>query len=344
MIEISQFFAIFTISQLLFALLLLGRNAQQSKQVGLYCLLMTSAILYLLPNVIHGVKDITFLGYIIFFAENLLPGIFYLTSLSVFSDHSRIKPWQYLLAVSAALLLFILRLLNLADVQVSLNGGWLYTVIANCALILDIALVMYALYFATKYWRDDLVNKRRIIRGAVISLTAVYIILVIFVGQIIKVQWGWIESFELGLLAFLITGLNLFLFKADIPALFEPPGNENTQVIRESKKQIELLESSMLEDKYYRQERLTIHDYSRLVNIQEYKLRALINGELGYRNFNDFLNHYRVQEVSEKLKHDDYIGTPILSIALESGFRSLSSFNKVFKETFAMTPSEYRKN
>jgi len=64
---------------------------------------------------------------------------------------------------------------------------------------------------------------------------------------------------------------------------------------------------------------------------------------LNYRNFNDFLNFYRIKEVSEKLIEADYIQTPVLTLALESGFRSLSSFNKVFKETHQITPTQYRK-
>ena len=79
------------------------------------------------------------------------------------------------------------------------------------------------------------------------------------------------------------------------------------------------------------------------LGIHEYKLRNLINGELNYRNFNDFLNHYRIQEVTHNLITEEFSSTPVLTLALESGFRSLSSFNKAFKSTHGITPTEYRK-
>ena len=68
-------------------------------------------------------------------------------------------------------------------------------------------------------------------------------------------------------------------------------------------------------------------------------LRTLINQELGYRNFNDFLHHYRLQEASARLVGEDL---PILTIALECGYGSIGPFNRAFKQRMGMTPSEYR--
>jgi AraC-like DNA-binding protein len=68
-------------------------------------------------------------------------------------------------------------------------------------------------------------------------------------------------------------------------------------------------------------------------------LRALINQQQGYRNFNDFLHHYRLQEASARLTSEDL---PILTIALESGYASIGPFNRAFRQRFGMTPTEYR--
>jgi AraC-like DNA-binding protein len=43
------------------------------------------------------------------------------------------------------------------------------------------------------------------------------------------------------------------------------------------------------------------------------------------------------QLVAPKTRH-----LPVLSIALDNGYRSLSPFNKAFKEIKGMTPTEYR--
>lgn len=84
---------------------------------------------------------------------------------------------------------------------------------------------------------------------------------------------------------------------------------------------------------------LTIAELARETSIQEYRLRRLINKELRFKNFNQFLNHYRLREASQRLLER---GTTVSSIALDIGYGSLSSFNSAFKAMFGMTPSEYR--
>jgi AraC-like DNA-binding protein len=88
---------------------------------------------------------------------------------------------------------------------------------------------------------------------------------------------------------------------------------------------------------------LTIGQLAKELDIQEYKLRQMINSQLGYRNFSDFLNSYRIKETAERLRDETNKHLPILTIALDVGFRSLSSFNKAFKATFGQTPTEYRR-
>ena len=60
---------------------------------------------------------------------------------------------------------------------------------------------------------------------------------------------------------------------------------------------------------------------------------------MGYRNFNQFLNHYRIEEASRRLLEST---VPVSTIALDIGYGSLSSFNAAFKARYNMTPTEYR--
>ena len=76
------------------------------------------------------------------------------------------------------------------------------------------------------------------------------------------------------------------------------------------------------------------------LNIQEYQLRRLINLKLNYRNFNDFINQYRVEEAKELLKNTDQ---QILNISMEVGFASIATFNRIFKNLVQTTPSNFRK-
>ena len=99
------------------------------------------------------------------------------------------------------------------------------------------------------------------------------------------------------------------------------------------------LTEAMTEQHTYRREGLTLAALAETLNMGEAALRSLINQELGYRNFNDFLHHYRLQEAAIRLTSEDL---PILSIALECGYGSIGPFNRAFRHRFGMTPTEYR--
>jgi AraC-like DNA-binding protein len=102
------------------------------------------------------------------------------------------------------------------------------------------------------------------------------------------------------------------------------------------------LNQLMEQDFAYREMGFTIGQLANMLGMQEYRLRKLINAGLGYRNFNDFLNTYRIREARLRLSDPDEHATPVLNIALDAGYRSLSSFNKAFKDTLNQTPTEFR--
>jgi AraC-like DNA-binding protein len=95
----------------------------------------------------------------------------------------------------------------------------------------------------------------------------------------------------------------------------------------------------MTEAQAYRREGLTLAALAADLGIGEAALRALINQQLGYRNFNDFLHHYRLEEAAARLTTQEL---PILSIALECGYGSIGPFNRAFRQRFGMTPTEHR--
>jgi AraC-like DNA-binding protein len=86
---------------------------------------------------------------------------------------------------------------------------------------------------------------------------------------------------------------------------------------------------------------LTIQDIAQALNIPRHYLTQVINEKLN-KNFYQFINEYRVEEVKSLLKDIDYHKYTMTAIAFEAGFNSKSAFNSVFKEITGMTPSEYR--
>jgi len=103
------------------------------------------------------------------------------------------------------------------------------------------------------------------------------------------------------------------------------------------------LRESMEVGRAYRQEGLTIAALARQLKVPEHLLRKVINQRLGHRNFNAFLNAYRIAEAKASLAHASRERIPVLTIALESGFGSIGPFNRAFREAVGMTPTEYRR-
>lgn len=99
----------------------------------------------------------------------------------------------------------------------------------------------------------------------------------------------------------------------------------------------------MTAERTYRQEGLTIGILAVKLGMPEYRLRSLINDGLGHRNFNAFLNRYRLDEAKAALSDADQAEVPVLTIALDAGFQSLAPFNRAFKADTGLTPSEFRR-
>jgi AraC-like DNA-binding protein len=69
-------------------------------------------------------------------------------------------------------------------------------------------------------------------------------------------------------------------------------------------------------------------------------LSAAINQAYG-KNFNDFVNTYRVEAVKKMLNDESVQHLSLLGIAYECGFNSKSTFNRAFKKATGVAPSAY---
>ena len=76
---------------------------------------------------------------------------------------------------------------------------------------------------------------------------------------------------------------------------------------------------------------LSVHLFSEILNVCFEK------------NFNNFINLYRVDRAKQMMKDPKFEHYKILSIGYEAGFPSKTSFNRVFKNLVGLTPSEYQK-
>jgi len=104
----------------------------------------------------------------------------------------------------------------------------------------------------------------------------------------------------------------------------------------------ERLKEALETEKPYLNEDLTLGGLAQLIPTTDKKLSALLNHELEI-TFYDLINSYRVEEVKSKMNHKDYQHYTLLAIGYDCGFKSKTSFNRVFKKVTGFSPSEYKK-
>ncbi len=105
----------------------------------------------------------------------------------------------------------------------------------------------------------------------------------------------------------------------------------------------EQLVSLMRDKRLYVEADMRVADLARLAGFPEYKVTQCITGTLGFRNFNQMKNRYRIEEAKRRLTDPKLARLPILTIALDCGFGSIGPFNRAFKAETGMTPQEYRR-
>jgi len=105
----------------------------------------------------------------------------------------------------------------------------------------------------------------------------------------------------------------------------------------------EALQRLMATERVYRSEELSVARLAARLAVPEYRLRRLINQRLGYRNFNAYINAFRLAEARAALADPGQRETPVLTIALGAGFQSIGPFNRAFKLATGCTPTEFRR-
>jgi AraC-like DNA-binding protein len=102
------------------------------------------------------------------------------------------------------------------------------------------------------------------------------------------------------------------------------------------------LAGAMAGEQLWRVEGLSIDQLARHLGTPAHRLRTVINAGLGHRNFAAYVNGFRVAAAQAALADPARGRDTILAIAYESGFASLATFNRVFRDATGKTPSEYR--
>ena len=100
------------------------------------------------------------------------------------------------------------------------------------------------------------------------------------------------------------------------------------------------VEDLILQHKLYENPELSVSDISDKLDTHPKKVSQIINQGFDM-NFNDYINRHRVNAVIQKFQTGEHKVQTLLGIALECGFNSKSTFNRVFKRHTSVSPVEY---
>jgi AraC-like DNA-binding protein len=109
------------------------------------------------------------------------------------------------------------------------------------------------------------------------------------------------------------------------------------QLERQKERLIDVMENKQL----YLNPELRLSDLAEALDIRPYRVSEILNRGL-QTTFYDLVNGYRISKARELLLAPESAQFNLLGIAMESGFKSKSVFNEVFKKSTGKTPSQFR--
>ncbi|GAB5451097.1 MAG: helix-turn-helix domain-containing protein [Halioglobus sp.] len=291
---------------------------------------------YLLAPLLLQRSGIPQLAYPAVLLAVMVPTAFWYFCCTVFVDDFRPPLYAFGLALITAALATV-------GYFTGISGG-LDTIdrVAQAAKLLWLAA---AFYVVIRDWRADLVTSRIQLRRLLLIVAGAYIAAIMIVELFLTgPPPAALELVNSLLILALVSICVLTMLQLDdrnllahiaTPVAGSPGTGEPSALAKRALQ-------SMSEQRAYAMEGLSLNRLAQELNCQPQLLRQVINTELGYRNFNAFINLYRVREVAERMALPEYRDTPLLTLALDAGFRSLAPFNRSFREHYKCTPSAYR--
>ncbi len=90
----------------------------------------------------------------------------------------------------------------------------------------------------------------------------------------------------------------------------------------------------------YLDSNLSLRSFAQQIGIHPNQLSWLLNESFG-KNFNEFINHYRIETFKSLAKNPQNANITILGMAYDSGFNSKTVFNTYFKKETGLTPKQF---
>jgi AraC-like DNA-binding protein len=334
----------------------LGANPR-SLNARLFAGVTVSTACYLVGRLSYAVPadvQVEIWPYLLVFM-NMGTGFWMILAYSLFQDDRRIPQWM-IVAFAAQLLLSVINAFAYGGSDSSALQSPAYPAIVNLIfgplpIAMQSAFAFFALYWAALGWRIDLDESRRFLRGLfVIVVGGLYFGINVIELTLIGASYASRAPFDNVITLTMAVGyvtVALAVLRFDSHVLERLVDRTSTLPDRKDDpgfdRDFVALTQALQQEKVYLTPGLTIGDLAKRLAMPEYRLRALINKRLGYRNFNALLHEYRLRDACDRLADPAQAHLPILTIALDVGYQSITPFNEAFRYAMACTPSAYRR-
>jgi len=335
-------------SLLLLGIFVLLRDARGTKIGRLSILFMLGVVGYLISSAPFNAELPEWLRIVGFLAA--IPNIvfFWMMGRALFEDDFSPSIFGWALAI-------VMVGGGLLEIYVDLPGQ-VGQLLKNTASLIRFALIAHVMMLALKGRDQDLIEQRRLFRLVFVTVICIYVGITLLVEFALTEEGPplWLNLVNVSTLAVVVGFVVSYLvslraddFVTDLIHVEDQPAaptaEELADISAADKVLLERLTHAMEEERIWLDEGVSIGLLATKLRTQEHRLRRLINQQLGFKNFSQFLNSYRIAEAQEALRDPDQAHLPILSIALGLGFGSIGTFNRAFKDQVGVTPSEYRR-
>jgi len=108
-------------------------------------------------------------------------------------------------------------------------------------------------------------------------------------------------------------------------------------------KHIFTLEEILIKERKFLDQTITLSKLAEELQLSKSHLSRIINSELNM-SFSEYVNSLRVNEAKKLIINPAFSKYTLVSIGLEAGFNSKTTFNNTFKKLTGQTPSQFRRN
>ena len=267
---------------------------------------------------------------------------FWWFALALFCDSNR---WRWSRLVPLVAVVTPAALIPLDMPEAIVTGSYWGAELINAALMVHVMIII------ANGSKDDLVEHRRKFRTVWVGAVAVSIIAItaMHTFQLMALLPQSAHLAQAAILLLVSCGVTAYCLAAQSDFF---PDDQDVDAARPAQAELSIAAAdrhlaaqlrSLMAKGAYTEPGLTVGRLAERLNTPEHRLRQVINQQLGYRNFAAFLNEYRVSAAKTALSDPAQARRQVLQIALDLGYGSIAPFNRAFRASAGMTPTQFRR-